>query len=123
MCLDTIDKSAEEALEAEGFVDIDHATLISVLERNTLRIKEINLFKSVIKWAKAECTRQNLPANLENQRKVLGKALYAIRFPLMTIEEFASDVVESGILTDRECVSLSMTLLNSQSKKLLVLSI
>ncbi|XP_053204827.1 BTB/POZ domain-containing protein 1-like [Panonychus citri] len=106
MCLDTIDKSAEEALEAEGFVDIDHATLISVLERNTLRIKEINLFKSVIKWAKAECTRQNLPANLENQRKVLGKALYAIRFPLMTIEEFASDVVESGILTDRECVNL-----------------
>lgn len=106
MCLDTIDKSAEEALEAEGFLDIDHATLISVLERNTLQIKEINLFRSVIKWAKAECSRQNLPANLENQRKVLGKALYAIRFPLMTIEEFAVDVVESGILSDRECVNL-----------------
>lgn len=107
MCLDTIDKNTEEALEAEGFLDIDHDTLVSVLERDMLLICEVFLFKSILKWARAECTRQNLTPTSENQRKVLGKAIYMIRFPLMTMEEFALEVAQSGILTHKECVSLS----------------
>ncbi|XP_074597119.1 BTB/POZ domain-containing protein 1-like [Brevipalpus obovatus] len=106
MCLDTIDKNTEEALEAEGFLDIDHDTLVSVLERDMLLICEVFLFKSILKWARAECARQNLTPTPENQRKALGKAIYMIRFPLMTMEEFALEVAQSGILTHKECVDL-----------------
>lgn len=43
-----------------------------------------------MRWAEAECQRQQLPVTFGNKQKVLGKALSLIRFPLMTIEEFAA---------------------------------
>ena len=58
------------------------------------------------RWSEAECQRQALPVTVENKRSVLGRALYQIRFPLMTVEEFAQGPAQSGILTDRETVSL-----------------
>ena len=106
LCLETIDKSTTEALIAEGFTDIDLETLCVVLERDTLGIRESKLFTSVCRWAEAECLRQNLPISSENQRRVLGKALELIRFPLMTVEEFAMGSAQSGILQDREIVEL-----------------
>lgn len=36
----------------------------------------------------------------------MGEALSLIRFPLMTVEEFAVGPAQSGILTDREVVEL-----------------
>ncbi|NXP72439.1 BTBD2 protein, partial [Ramphastos sulfuratus] len=65
-------------------------TLVAVLERDTLGIREVRLFNAVVRWSEAECQRQQLQVVPENKRKVLGKALSLIRFPLMTIEEFAA---------------------------------
>ncbi|XP_038634150.1 BTB/POZ domain-containing protein 2-like isoform X2 [Scyliorhinus canicula] len=106
LCLENIDKNTSDAISAEGFTDIDLDTLMAVLERDTLGIREIRLFNAVVRWADAECQRQQLQLTPENKRKVLGKALSLIRFPLMTIEEFAAGPAQSGILTDREVVSL-----------------
>ncbi|XP_042370936.1 BTB/POZ domain-containing protein 1-like isoform X2 [Plectropomus leopardus] len=90
LCLDTIDKSTADAINAEGFTDIDLDTLCAVLQRDTLSIRENRLFGAVVRWAEAECYRQQLPPTSENKQKVLGKALPLIRFPLMTVEEFAA---------------------------------
>ncbi|XP_030232981.1 BTB/POZ domain-containing protein 1 isoform X2 [Gadus morhua] len=90
LCLDTIDKSTADAVNAEGFTDIDLDTLCAVLERDTLGIRESRLFGAVVRWSEAECFRQQLPITAENKQKVLGKALTLIRFPLMTVEEFAA---------------------------------
>lgn len=106
LCLETIDKNTTEALAAEGFTDIDLDTLCVVLERDTLGIRECKLFGALCRWAEAECHRQGLVVNSENQRSVLGRALTLIRFPLMTVEEFALGVAQSNILTDREVVQL-----------------
>ncbi|XP_036390895.1 BTB/POZ domain-containing protein 1-like isoform X1 [Megalops cyprinoides] len=106
LCLDTIDKSTADAINAEGFTDIDLDTLCAVLERDTLGIRESRLFGAVVRWADAECYRQQLPLTSENKQKVLGKALSLIRFPLMTVEEFAAGPAQSGILFDREVVNL-----------------
>lgn len=65
-------------------------TLVAVLERDTLGIREVRLFNAVVRWSEAECQRQQFQVTPENKRKVLGKALGLIRFPLMTIEEFAA---------------------------------
>ena len=74
-------------------------TLCAVLERDTLGIRESRLFGAVGRWADAECHRQQLPLTSENKQKVLGKALTLIRFPLMTVEEFAAGKLEhSGLL-------------------------
>ena len=106
LCLDTIDKNTSEAFSADGFTDIDLSTLIAVLERDTLRIREAKLYQAIQRWAEAECVRQHIPVTGENQRAVLGRALSLVRFPLMTVEEFASGAAQSGILTDRETVQL-----------------
>lgn len=106
LCLETIDKNTTEALAAEGFCDIDLNTLCVVLERDTLGIRECKLFSAVCRWAEAECIRQNLPTNSEHRRRTLRQALQLIRFPLMTVEEFAVGAAQSGILSDREVVEL-----------------
>ena len=86
---------------AEGFTDIDIDTLTSVLDRDSLRIKESKLFGAVLRWADAECLRQNTPVSADNKRAVLGKVLAKVRFPLMSDEEFAQGPAQSGILTDK----------------------
>ncbi|XP_076849837.1 BTB/POZ domain-containing protein 1-like isoform X2 [Brachyhypopomus gauderio] len=90
LCLETIDKSTADAVNAEGFTDIDLDTLCAVLERDTLGMRESRLFNAVVRWAHAECYRQQLPPTSDNKQKVLGKALSLIRFPLMSLEEFAA---------------------------------
>lgn len=47
MCLDIIDRETSEAIQAEGFCDIDHETLCSFLKRDALRISELALFQAV----------------------------------------------------------------------------
>jgi len=106
LCLECIDKNTPEALTADGFTDIDIDTLSAVLDRDSLRIKENKLFAAVLRWSEAECQRQALPVTVENKRSVLGRGLYQVRFPLMSVEEFACGPAQSGILTDRETVSL-----------------
>uniref|UniRef100_A0A8C7JXF5 BTB domain containing 2 n=1 Tax=Oncorhynchus kisutch TaxID=8019 RepID=A0A8C7JXF5_ONCKI len=90
LCLENIDKNTGDALAAEGFTDIDLDTLVAVLERDTLGVREVRLFVAAVRWAEAEAHRQQLQPTPENKRRVLGKALALIRFPLMTIEEFAA---------------------------------
>ena len=63
---------------------------MAVLERDTLGVREVRLFGAAVRWAEAEAQRQQLQPTPENKRRVLGKALGLIRFPLMTIEEFAA---------------------------------
>jgi hypothetical protein len=54
LCLDTIDKHTTDAVQAEGFVDIDLDTLCCVLQRDTLRITESKLFQ-VRSWPWTLC--------------------------------------------------------------------
>ncbi|KAH7729309.1 BTB/POZ domain-containing protein 2 [Aphelenchoides avenae] len=108
MCLEIIDRETNEALQAEGFCDIDHETLCSVLKRDTLRISELALFQAVIRWAVEACKRKNVPLTNESQRAQLGEALHLIRFPLMPIEEFAQHVAVTRLLSDSELVRFTV---------------
>lgn len=106
VCLDTIDRFTTEALNADGFTDIDIDTLKIVLERDTLRVRESKIFQAVLRWAEAECTRNQLPVTPENQRSVLGSAFSLVRFPLMSKEEFTVGPAQSGLLNYAEVLSL-----------------
>lgn len=94
------------ALTSEGFVDIDVSTLESVLARETLNCKEINLFEAALAWAHAECLRREIEPLPTNKRNMLGSAIYLIRFPTMTLEEFANSAAQLGILTPQETIDI-----------------
>uniref|UniRef100_A0A8R1HW72 BTB domain-containing protein n=1 Tax=Caenorhabditis japonica TaxID=281687 RepID=A0A8R1HW72_CAEJA len=101
-CLEVIDKNTLDAMNGEGFTDIDLDTLCEVLTRDGLRVRELFLFQAVIRWATYEAERRGMPPCSESRRSVLSRAIQLIRFPLMKIDEFALHVEPSQILTDRE---------------------
>lgn len=97
---------AEMAVKSEGFVDIDMATLESVLGRETLNCKEMNLLEAALNWATAECCRREIEPTPQNKRDVLGNALYLLRIPTMSLEEFANGAAQIGILTQQETIDI-----------------
>ncbi|MBN3300717.1 BTBD6 protein, partial [Amia calva] len=101
-CWEVIDAQAELALRSEGFCEIDQQTLEIILTRETLNTKEAVVFEAVLNWAVAECKRQGLGITTRNKRSVLGKALYMVRIPSMSLEEFANGAAQSDILTLEE---------------------
>lgn len=94
------------ALKSEGFVDIDMSTLESVLGRETLNCKEMHLLEAALNWAGAECNRREIEPTPQNKRAVLGSALYLVRIPTMTLEEFANGAAQMGILTQQETIDI-----------------
>ena len=106
-CWELIDEQTEEVLKSEGFATIERSLLEAVVVRNTLNVKEVNLFKSVFQWATKECERQGLTANGEVKRRILGDPVVnGIRFPVMKQVEFANVVVDCKILTPEEVIAI-----------------
>ncbi|XP_051834070.1 BTB/POZ domain-containing protein 6 isoform X1 [Antechinus flavipes] len=105
-CWEVIDAQAEMALKSEGFCEIDQQTLEIILTRESLNTKEVVIFEAVLNWAEAECKREGLPITPRNKRKVLGKVLFLVRIPTMTLEEFANGAAQSDILTLEETRSI-----------------
>ena len=100
---EVIDAQAELALTSDAFTDIDFDTLVSILSRETLNCKETFVFQAAENWARAECKRRSLDGkDPEKRRSVLGSALTKVRFPAMSITDFADNVAMSGILTLQE---------------------
>lgn len=94
------------AIKSEGFVDIDLNTFESILSRETLNCKEINLFEAALCWAQSACQKLDIEATPPNRRKVLGRVLHLIRIPTMTLEEFANGVAQLEILTPDETINI-----------------
>ena len=98
-----IDQETEEAVKSEGFVTIERSLLEAVVKRDSLTIKEVNLFQAVNLWATKECERQGVTADGEVKRRILGEPIVkGIRFPVMKQDEFARIVLDSEILTPKE---------------------
>ena len=99
-CWKVIDQQTEEAVKSDGFATIERSLLESVVQRDTLRICEVELFKAVMQWATKESEKQGLVVDGQVQRRIIGeKIVKGIRFPVMTHEEFASVVLDSKLLT------------------------
>lgn len=105
-CWNIIDTDTKDILESDGFPHIELDTLKDLLSRNTLSAPETDIFDACSLWAAAECGRQNLEMNAVNKRRVLGEALYLIRFPLMSPEEFANGPLKSGIVPERDVIDI-----------------
>ena len=98
-----IDGETDEAVKSEGFVTIEKSVLEVLVERDSLNVKEVELFKAVDCWATKSCEKQSLAAEGSVKRRILGERIVkAVRFPVMEKKEFADVVLESDILTKKE---------------------
>ena len=106
-CWDVIDKHTDEAVKSDAFVTIERSFLEELAERDSLNVKEVELFKAVDYWARKECEKKNLVANGSVKRRILGERIVkAIRFPVMEEKEFANVVLDCDILTQKEAYDM-----------------
>ena len=106
-CWKVIDKETEEAVKSDKFATIERSIFEAVVERDTLNIPEIELFKAVNLWATKRCEEQGLSTDSSEKRRILGERIVkGIRFPLMTQHEFAAVVLDCNILTPDEAFSI-----------------
>ena len=101
-CWEMVDENTEDAMNSEAFLDVSHEMLCSVLERDTLTVREVDIFKAVDRWAEHQCKKQQREVSGEEKRKILGDAVNLIRFPLMSEEEFASLVSKTDMLSKED---------------------
>jgi hypothetical protein len=64
------------------------------------------LFRAVSRWGTCELKRQNLLDTPENKRVILADVLMKIRFPSMSMEEIATHVTPSGLLTSPQLLEI-----------------
>ena len=106
-CWKVIDQRAEEALKSPPFVTIERSFLEEIVERDTLSIKEVELFKAIDLWATEDCKRQGLNPDGEVKRKIIGERIVkGVRFPVMKEKEFAAFVLDSNILSKQEAYDI-----------------
>ena len=115
-CLEFIHPVISQVLEMEAFLYLDLDSLKIILQEDRLQIPEISLFLAVEKWCKSKVSRRKMNDCPESWRKVLSDAIYLIRFPCMTSQEFAKHCIFSGLLTMEEIRDVSyLTILPSGS--------
>ena len=106
-CWEVIDKETEASVKSDGFSMIDRPLLEELVERDTLEIPEVELFKGVVQWAEMEVARRGIVADGREKRNVIGERIIkAIRFPIMKQGEFAAVVMDSRILSYDEVSNL-----------------
>ena len=78
---------------------MDRSDLIELVKRNTLNVKEIELFTAINKWAANQCKKLGL--DTVERRQILGDDIIDnLRFPVMEENEF--NVVKSTNLLTKE---------------------
>ena len=102
-CWEVIDEQTDEAVKSDGFVTIERSVLEELVERDSLNVQEVELFKAVDCWATKECENQGLAAEGSVKRRILEERIVkAIRFPVMEEKEFVEVVLDSDILVKKE---------------------
>jgi len=106
-CWKVIDKDTEEAVKSDGFVAVERSVLEELIEKDSLNIEEVELFKAIDCWARKGCEKKDLVAEGSVKRRILGERIVkGIRFPVMKEKEFVGVVLDCDILTKKECFDM-----------------
>ena len=106
-CWKVIEEQTEEAVTSDEFVTVERSLVETVVKREVLNLKEVELFKAVDCWAIEQSKRQGIIPDGESKRRILGEEIVkAIRFPLMSQQEFSSVVIDAELLTLKEVGSM-----------------
>ncbi|KAL5112659.1 hypothetical protein TcWFU_008125 [Taenia crassiceps] len=107
LCMRLIINNTFEVIHREDFKDVKKDVLVMILEQDVLNVREIELFDRVMHWAENECDRLKIAVTAMNQRIALGNHYFnLIRFPTILSHEFATHVVESGVLKTDEIIPI-----------------
>jgi len=112
-CLTWIDKHGKAVFEAKALLSFSKEILQAVLKRDSLQIKEADLFAGILRWGKAK-SKSDSPEALQGTLKGLVEL---VRFPIMSTQEIATKVVPTGLLTSAQVLSLFTYVSTSEKKE------
>ena len=122
VALEFIAQNAMKIFNSEDFLSLSPANLFDILQLDSLCISEVNVFRSVLKWAESKLSQSKQLITGESRRRIMleCKILYMIGVPLLTLEEYTTVVVQSDVLTDEEqlCVFKAITMKNNSVSKI-----
>ena len=99
-CWKFIAKECKDVLESAEFLEMDKMDLIELVKRNTLNMKEIDLFVAINRWAKNQCEELKFEAHGKQRRQILGEQIIKnLRFPVMEENEFRDIVCNTELLS------------------------
>ena len=116
-CWQQIEKQTKRVLDSHAFYRISKETLIRILERKRLSVKEIDLFRACIVWAEHRCAEEGVEVTVDNKREMMGPALYMLRLSSLNLSDFSQTVVSSGILNMAEENSLYRHLMGDRGNR------
>jgi len=119
--LEFIAQNAMKIFNSEDFLSLSPANLLDILQLDSLCISEVNIFRSVLKWAESKLSQSKKLITGESRRRIMlqSNILYMIGIPLLTLEEYTAVVVPSDVLTDEEQLSVfkAITMQNNSVSK------
>ena len=106
-CWKFIDKECKDVLESAEFLEVDKMDLIELVKRDTLNIKEIDLFVAINRWAENECKKLKFEAHGKKRRQILGEEIIKnLRYPVMEKDEFCDIVCKTELFSLNETQEL-----------------
>ncbi|CAE8608983.1 unnamed protein product [Polarella glacialis] len=96
-CLGYILKNASDALMGDRVAQLSEVCLLSLVQSEELCMQELEVFRAVVRWGKAN-TEQH--ASKELLRKTVSKLMEHVRLPLLSGEVLVQEVEPSGLVSD-----------------------
>ena len=122
VALEFIAQNAMKIFNSEDFLSLSPANLLDTLQLDSLCISEVNIFRSVLKWAESKLSQSKKLITGKSRRRIMlqSNIIYMIGIPLLTLEEYTTVVVPSDVLTDKEqlCVFKAITMKNNSDSKI-----
>ncbi|KAL3119417.1 hypothetical protein niasHT_008626 [Heterodera trifolii] len=98
-CFSYICQNTGELFGSDEFLQIDQNLLCELIGSDQLAISdELGIWKA--------CRQNGTDCSSANRRAAIGPALFKIRFPLISKEDFSTNIVPSGVLTMEEVVGI-----------------
>jgi len=98
----------DEVLQTEGFLQLSPSRLKYLLKDDSLCLEEVNIFRGLREWAKARIKKDDDLKGNENDKiaEIMKPYIQDIRFPLMDMEDLATYVSGSKIVSEKDLLLL-----------------
>lgn len=111
-CLAKIDEDCEEVIESESFLEATPDVIADILDRDSLKVAEINLYRAFVEWQTRFMKQTNLKESQQKKTQKIQELLWKIRFILMKQNDFIKKVIPDKLLEPEDIVQV-LTQFNS----------
>jgi len=113
--LDFAAANAPIVVKKPEFLTLPESQVAGIIGSESLEMTEVDAFKRLVEWGRAECGRRKIDIDQKSLASVLSNLIKHIRFPLMTFTEISANVSPTNIVPPGDLVQI-FTCLSIKSK-------